>query len=196
MPGLAHGLVQNVLVNWLPGSWIEALVQRATGMRVGSHGLATTLAFLRSRNGVRQALEMAKCELREIRGESWGGEVWGATAVAEVDGHGDGVGQVVRTPRLYFWFAKQDHWVADVTREEILRRRGGRRTGFLYGDGQGKLGPGDGLQSEEYHRVRNRAPKILIDETERLVHAWCLTQSELVTRRVGGWLEELWDQNE
>lgn len=64
LPGLAHGLMQDVLVKWLPAAWLETLVSRFTGIQAGSHGLVATVAFLRSRRGVRQALEMARCELR------------------------------------------------------------------------------------------------------------------------------------
>jgi hypothetical protein len=190
LPALAHGLVQNVLVKCLTDAWFEGLVQLATGMRPGSHGLFTTVEFLRSRLGVRQALEMARLELREIRDDKWGEEVWGATASGGDGGdddEGDAVCEVGKNPRLYFWFAKQDHWVADVTREEILRGRG--KTGFVESE--------DDLQSENYHSARTRTPRIRIDETGGLVHAWCLepTQTKLVTRRVSGWLKELWDEN-
>lgn len=143
---------------------------------------------------------MARLELREIRADKWGEEVWGATNGEDGgdddddDDEGDVPCEVVKNPRLYFWFAKQDHWVADVTREEILRGRG--KTGFV--ETNDNLGVGDDLQSENYHLARRtRTPRIRIDETDGLVHAWCLepTQTKLVTRRVSGWLNESWDEN-
>jgi len=195
LPNLAHGLVQNVLVRYLPHAWFEALVQRATGMRMASHGFLATVAFLRSGLGVRQALEMAKCEFREIRRETWGKEVWGAREVCS----GDEGGAVMKAPDLYLWFARQDHWVADVTRDEILRRRGqgqeNGKTGLDKSDDN--LDPGDDPQigKADTDCGSPSIPRILVDETEGLVHAWCLTQTELVTGRVSGWLKELWEGN-
>lgn len=187
LPGLAHGLVQDVLVKLLPASWLETLVRRFTGMQAGSHGLVATVAFLRSRRGVRQALEMARLELREIRGDSWGEEVWGVVGGGADEESRPGMKGLSPSPRLYFWFAKQDHWVADVTREEILKTRA--IDGFV--EREDDLGHGDGIGSVDHD---GRTPRIRIDETDGLVHAWCLTQSELVTRRVSGWLQELWNQ--
>ncbi|KAK5061607.1 hypothetical protein LTR84_008151 [Exophiala bonariae] len=182
LPSLAQGLVQNVLVKFLSEAWFEVLVKRATGMQAASHGLVATVAFLRSRRGVCQALEMAKCELREIRKDSWGNEVWGIAA-------GDGAVVDQSNPSLFFWFARRDHWVADVTREEILSTRGG--TGFIEKDDK----IGDDAGKDELDDGRNKSPRIRIDETDGLMHAWCLTQSDLVVRRVNGWLRELWDQD-
>ncbi|KAI1622605.1 hypothetical protein EDD37DRAFT_481559 [Exophiala viscosa] len=164
VPSLAHGLLHSVLLR-MPDKWLEGLVQRATGMPAGSHGLKTTLAFLRSPNGVKQALVMAGAELKEIRADQWGDEVWGAVeAEAEEDTN-------TTSPLLYMWFAKEDHWVASTTREEIVKRRG--------------MAAGQGGQEGK------QRPNILIDETHGLVHAWCLEQNQIVAERVGDWLEEI-----
>lgn len=192
LPNLAHALVQNVLVKGLSERWFEAIVQGATGMQARSHGLAATVAFLRSRTGVCQALEMARCELRDIGKESWGEEVWGvvaATGEEEGEEGETGLTEIKFSPRLFFWFARQDHWVADVTREEILQTRG--MTGFVARENE----LGSDVGEDKLDGGRNQSPRIRIDETDGLIHAWCLTQSELVTRQVSGWLKELWDQD-
>jgi alpha-beta hydrolase superfamily lysophospholipase len=92
----------------LPRAWLKELVRRVTGMpdqdedasgtRMST--LDATVAFLRSVKGVRQALEMAGEEMRTIREDKWGEEVWGAANVVvyggkkdgdvEVEGKGDG----------------------------------------------------------------------------------------------------------
>jgi pimeloyl-ACP methyl ester carboxylesterase len=176
LPDLAHGLLHSVLVRGLPSKWMASLVARVTGMHVGSHGFDATMAFLTSRSGVRQALTMAAAELKEIRADQWGAEVWGA-AVDEEEGDTTRVikasGSTRRRPRLYLWFAKEDHWVADITREEILRSK-------------------VGTEGENGGRTR---PTIVIDETAGLVHAWCLEQSDMVAERVGEWLEEILEHN-
>ena len=166
--------------------------EKARGEDKGLVGpLDATVAFLESERGVRQALEMAGEEMRTITEEGWGEEVWGAAAATagfldqvtavttRVDGDvardGDGgtvtVGEQTkrtRPPKLLFYFAKTDHWVADHTRDELLRLRG--RT-----DGKG----------EEWK------PEMVVDEEDGLVHGWCIRQSELVAGKVGGWIAEM-----
>ncbi|KIV77818.1 hypothetical protein PV11_09598 [Exophiala sideris] len=164
VPSLAHGLLHSVLLR-VPSKWLDGLVQRATGMPWGSHGLQTTLAFLRSPSGVKQALVMAGGELKEIRADQWGDEVWGAVeAEAEEDTN-------TTSPLLYMWFAKEDHWVASTTREEIVKRRG--------------------MEAGQIGKRQQKRPNITIDETHGLVHAWCLEQNQIVAERVGEWLEEI-----
>jgi Lipid-droplet associated hydrolase len=76
-----------------------------------------------------------------------------------------------RPPKLVFYFAKTDHWVADETREELLRVRW-----RLEGKGE------------------DWRPKMVVDEEDGLVHGWCIGQSELVAGKVGKWIGEIfWD---
>jgi hypothetical protein len=67
-----------------------------------------------------------------------------------------------------FYFAKTDHWVADQTREELLRLRG-RLAG----------------------REEDSRPKMVIDEEDGLVHGWCIGQSKQVAGKVGKWIGEI-----
>ncbi|EXJ93119.1 hypothetical protein A1O3_01676 [Capronia epimyces CBS 606.96] len=194
LPVLAHTLVHSVLVKSLPSTWLSWLVERVAGMKRGSHGSDATLAFLRSPRGVKQALYMAADEMGQIRADGWGEEVWGAAAV---DNDIGGATRFSPTPRLYFWFAKSDHWVADITREEIQRARGG---GVVERDEIDILGHAtDEVQfrldatNHDKHAV-DEAPMVRIYETDGLAHAWCLNQSEFVARRVIGWLREILGQ--
>ncbi|OAP61086.1 hypothetical protein AYL99_03287 [Fonsecaea erecta] len=206
LPGLAHMLLHTVLLRVLPPAWFSALVARLTGMHPGSHGFEATMAFLKSRRGVKQALFMARAEMQEIRSDAWGREVWGAS-------HGDGTtgvegerGTSTRSssPRLFFWFAKKDHWIADVTKEAIFRSKAGD-IGVLR---DSLARPRPNLESEETKEVvtvedqtsgrattTTRAAKIHILETEAMVHAWCLNQSEFVARRVSRWLRDVLDED-
>jgi pimeloyl-ACP methyl ester carboxylesterase len=186
----ARGLVALLLRR----AWLRGLVRWVTGMpgwggEAGMSALDATVAFLTSRRGVRQALEMAGEEMRTIRHDGWGDEVWGVeSAVAVAVGNGGGgtgtdhddddetkgvadgnvrVGQW--PPKLVFYFARTDHWVADQTREELLRVRGRF-------EGKG----------EEWR------PKMVVDDGAGLVHGWCIGQSELVAGKVGRWVAEIW----
>ena len=180
LPTLLQSLVSHVLVATLPASWLKWLVTRVTSMDADSHGTETTLAFLTSETGVRQALYMAKCELLEIRTEEWGEEVWGVSGGGVGDDNGkDGeIGvEGQHSPNLFFWFAKQDHWVADVTRDELFNKRKGQH---IRDDGSISDG-----------RARKAKTHFRIDEADGLVHAWCLGQSDLVAKRVSRWLKEV-----
>jgi len=94
----------------------------------------------------------------------------------------------------------QDHWVADVTREEILRTRADGivreiislpmerilmrcRSGALKWMRMGSKRPGRGESNDSNPGDR------------WLEHAWCLNQSEFV-HGGGKWLEELLDEDE
>ena len=146
----------------LSDSWFRYVVAKATGQT--GDGLETTMSFLRSESGVQQALYLARDEMRTITEDGWGEEVWVAS------GNEDGKGGAGRM-RLFFLFAKNDHWVADRTRGEILTLRGGEEG-------------------------RKRGRTVIVDENEGLVHAWCLKQSDVVARMVGGWLEDVLDTGE
>jgi pimeloyl-ACP methyl ester carboxylesterase len=192
LPAVAQMLLNSVLLKGFPPKWLESLVQRLTGMPADSPGLSSTMAFLRSKTGVKQALFMASAEMKEIRADRWGEEVWGVMQDV-VDNNRQEGGSVDanvndkygEAPRLFFWFAKSDHWVADRTREQVLQARAG---GIAETDAKSTIEP----RSSETERVHGRSkPTVLIDETDGLVHAWCLEQSEIVARRVGRWLEDI-----
>jgi len=172
VPDLGQTLARGLSA--LPSSWLEVLVQRITGMQ--GPALQTTMSFLRRPRIVKQALYLARDELQEIDKDKWGPEVWD-------DGVEVGPVRTVPSPALYLWFAKKDHWVADVTREEICNRRGGIT---------------DGQKEWKDHPLLDygkRRPTIRVDENEGLVHAWCIGQSDLVAGRVFAWLQEIWTRN-
>ena len=197
LPSLAQMLVKSVLLKSLPASWLEGLVSKVTGMASGSHGLEATLAFLRSKRGVEQALYMAACEMKEIRADKWGEEVWGAAENVLPQGE-DGRPDCVN-PNLFFWFAKEDHWVARVSKDAILKARA---SGVV----EGRDVIGDPLQGADGVETRmapieggqqgplfGESSRIRIQESEGLVHAWCLAQSEVVARRMCRWLDDQGD---
>jgi len=64
-----------------------------------------------------------------------------------------------------FYFAERDHWVADRTREAIIRTRGGE-------GGAGR-------------------PRMVVAEEGEIVHGWCIRHNGVVAKKVNGWVEEI-----
>jgi len=155
-------------------------------MKHRSPALEATVAFLRVPGAVKQALHMARSEMAEIGRQEWREEVWGASGGSD-EAHSTGLWQgsadagdsshintsakdriCWKAPKHYFLFAKQDHWVADATRDSIVKAMGARATIVVDEPEQGEKG---------------------------LVHAWCLDQSEMVANIVDGWLKEVIDRD-
>ncbi|KAF9894072.1 hypothetical protein FE257_009045 [Aspergillus nanangensis] len=93
----------------------HAILWRLVNFYMGSppRGMVdTTTAFLKSRGGVQQALHMAADEMRIITSDKWSDDVWGMSASHDP------------ISRLYFYFGRNDHWVAEQTRDEIVAIRG------------------------------------------------------------------------
>lgn len=55
---------------------------------------------------------MAADEMRTITSDKWSDDVWGAASAREP------------LAKLFFYFGRNDHWVADQTRDEIVAVRG------------------------------------------------------------------------
>ncbi|EQL02346.1 hypothetical protein OCS_01941 [Ophiocordyceps sinensis CO18] len=121
--------------------------------------------WLKSRDGVRQALHMGISELDCVGEDGWNEELW-AAATAEDVGPGNDDGHV-QTPRFFFFYGKNDGWVADHVRDEFVRRR-------------------------MAHGERGGRTSIVVDEGN-LPHAFCTTEhnSWAVAKRVHGWLQEI-----
>lgn len=107
-----------------------------------SNAVETTLSFLKSENGVRQALYvqylslaslflfihrtnhpsgktryMGADEVRTITTDKWDDDIWGTSTAG-------------KPPyRLVFYFGRKDHWVAERTRDDIIKSRGSSKDG-------------------------------------------------------------------
>ena len=166
---LLISLAARLITTLLPGSWLKMLVRIVMGADTPDGAVGSTIDFLRSKDGVRQSLGMARDEMVEIGGDGWGGEVWGVVGGEESmkdDLEGGGGGEDEREKvDLLFYFAKRDHWVADQTREAIIRRRGGKE--------------------------RVGRPRMVVAEADELVHGWCIRHSGGVAGTVDGWVEEI-----
>jgi len=105
---LAH-----LLVLVLPFTLLDLLVSRVSG--TSGRPKDVSVSWISSRVGVKQTLHMGADEMTEITTDKWDSEIWGA---AEPSPTG------VSRPKLFFYFGKKDHWVADRTRDDIMRARG------------------------------------------------------------------------
>ncbi|CAG7926717.1 unnamed protein product [Penicillium olsonii] len=143
IPRLASvvSLFARLLTFLLPLSVLRSVV-RVVMNGPPTHALDTTCLFLKSRGGVRQALHMAADEMRTITSDKWGDDVWGAA----------------REPvaKLFFYFGRNDHWVAEQTRDDIVALRG-----------------------------KEGGPTMVVCE-EGLPHAFCLKHSDTMARKVAG----------
>ena len=54
---------------------------------------------------------MATSEMQDITSDKWADDVWGVSTAQEP------------LAKLFFYFGRQDHWVAERTRDEIIERR-------------------------------------------------------------------------
>jgi hypothetical protein len=91
---------------------------------------------------------MAADEMRTITSDKWTDDVWGVAHAREP------------LTKLFFYFGRNDHWVAEKTRDEIVEMRGCRQ-------GAGELGP-----------------RMFVCE-DGLPHAFCLSKSFILGARFG-----------
>ncbi|KAI5468045.1 hypothetical protein BGZ63DRAFT_344156 [Mariannaea sp. PMI_226] len=71
-----------------------------------------TARWLKSRDGVHQAIHLGLSELEMIREEKWEEELW---EVAEDSEEGP--------PKFFMFYGREDHWVANWARDELIERR-------------------------------------------------------------------------
>ncbi|KAF2823990.1 hypothetical protein CC86DRAFT_468956 [Ophiobolus disseminans] len=162
---LLVSIVAGFLTMLLPLALLTKLVAAITGFPGdASH---TTAAFLKSPFGVQQALHMARDEMFQIDTDIWDEDVWGAAASEPKSKHPH------PRPILRFLFAQKDHWVADETRDALIRTRGRYSRGDVVEvDGVGE----------------NWKPVMDIDEREGWPHGFCIAHGVPVAERVAGYV--------
>ncbi|PWY91448.1 hypothetical protein BO94DRAFT_555288 [Aspergillus sclerotioniger CBS 115572] len=144
-----------ILTTLLPEFALRALVKGFMASPP-DQAVDTTCAFLKSEKGVRQALHMAADEMRTISADKWADDVWGISSSAEEP-----------LIRMFFYFGRNDHWVAEQTREEIIEAKG-------KGEGEGE----------------GKGPKMVVCE-DGLPHAFCLRHSDVTASKVAGMVMDI-----
>jgi hypothetical protein len=125
----------------------------------------TTASFLKSPHGIQQALHMARDEMFQIDTDIWDDDIWGCAQPSSAHPH--------PSPIMRFLFAKKDHWVADETRDQLIRTRGR----FSYGEVEEVGDVVDGWK-----------PVMEVDEREGWVHGFCIRHGVPVAERVAGYV--------
>ncbi|KAK8029555.1 hypothetical protein PG993_010846 [Apiospora rasikravindrae] len=124
-----------------------------------------TVRWLKSRDGVWQALHMGLDEMRVIGEDRWDEELWeiGREDAKAAADDGDDGGAKRLPPKFFFFFGKDDHWVANHFRDAFIERR-----------------------QKQAERTR-----LMVDEGN-LPHAFCIHHSEVVAEKVASWINELY----
>jgi hypothetical protein len=113
---------------------------------------------------------MARDEMFQIDTDIWDEDVWGAAAGAPASQHPH------PRPIMRFLFAKKDHWVADETRDALIKARGRVRNGEV----------------EEVEGLgENWKPVMEVDEREGWPHGFCIRHGVPVAERVAGYVREI-----
>ncbi|KOS18127.1 UPF0554 protein C2orf43-like protein [Escovopsis weberi] len=121
-----------------------------------------TAQWLRSRDGVREAVYLGLSELQHIREETWDDDVWEVSKDDNQDNENLGAGAGGdKKPKVYIFFGKNDYWVANKWRDAFIENRRGGRT------------------------------SIEVD-TRDICHAFCLNEetSFLIAKKVRGWIDD------
>jgi hypothetical protein len=113
---------------------------------------------------------MARDEMFQIDTDIWDEDVWGAAAGAPASQHPH------PRPIMRFLFAKKDHWVADETRDALIKARG-------------RVGNGDVEEVEEFGE--NWKPVMEVDEREGWPHGFCIRHGVPVAERVAGYVRQI-----
>jgi hypothetical protein len=72
---------------------------------------------------------MGEDEMRDISADKWSDDVWGISRPDPSSGNNSS-----SPAKLIFYFGRNDHWVAEQTREDIIKARGAE-------DGNGERRP-------------------------------------------------------
>ncbi|KAI9155078.1 Lipid droplet-associated hydrolase [Paramyrothecium foliicola] len=104
----AHRLAKLVLTLF-PQSTLRLIVQRWMGF--SPQTAAVTAEWLKSRDGVWQAIHLGRSELRTITEEKWEQELWETSQPS------------ASATRFFLFYGREDHWVANHIRDEFIAKR-------------------------------------------------------------------------
>ncbi|KAI5365025.1 Putative lipid droplet-associated hydrolase, alpha/Beta hydrolase [Septoria linicola] len=121
-------------------AWIGFLDQLTKWLTPGVEGGTVTAALARSDTGVRQVIHMARDELASINEDKWHAtELWGVVQDSQgpngalQDDEREASSSIATaqgTPRtkLYLLFGKDDYWVNNTSRDDLISKRSGKHT--------------------------------------------------------------------
>ncbi|KAK6519885.1 hypothetical protein TWF506_000180 [Arthrobotrys conoides] len=167
IPGVLPFLVvlAKVLVTLIPAVVLNFLMRILMPAHEQS-ARDTTLSFLKSPLGVKQALYLGRDELLHIKDDEWDTSVWGDEGSSN-------------NTELVFYYGEKDHWVFDGEREKLIEQRGRGRVRWIEKGGS--------------EIVQDRwKPRMIVCE-EGVRHSFCVTSefSELMAEKTARWVEEI-----
>jgi len=120
---------------------------------------------------------MAKHEMLQMTHDRWSDDLWGAGPVPKAASAILTDSNVTRRPKLYFYWARNDHWVANTTRNHLIKTRGRKARN----SGSPPSSPGD-----------ENKPLMEIDK-HGIPHGFCIKDkhSETVAGKVAGYVMEI-----
>ncbi|KAI2622808.1 hypothetical protein GGS26DRAFT_246512 [Hypomontagnella submonticulosa] len=105
--------IAQAFLRCFPQSALHWVVRRIMGF--SAYGAEVTTQWLKSRDGVWQALHMGMDEMKVIGEDRWDDELW------EIAHDAKSHDKIV--PKFFFYFGKHDHWVANHYRDEFIQKR-------------------------------------------------------------------------
>ena len=117
---------------------------------------------------------MANHEMLELTDDKWTDELWGVQTLRDAAPADVSVGTIAPAARtkLYFYWGQNDHWVAQSTRNELIRTRGRSRNGR-----RGSLGG-------------KHKPLMEIDR-HGVPHGFCIRHSAQIAVKVAEYVTEI-----
>ncbi|OAQ95834.1 hypothetical protein LLEC1_01376 [Akanthomyces lecanii] len=116
-PGVEENLhrIAKALVYFVPQSTLQWIWGSYLGF---SAGAAAALAeWLKSRDGLWQAIHLGRSELKYVVKDKWDDNLWDAVSTAGSDGI---------APKFFFFYGKHDHWVDNGLRDAFIARHEAR----------------------------------------------------------------------
>lgn len=157
------------LTTIVPTGLLRALVRLVMG-HPRDEAVNSTLALLSSPRGVRQMISLALEELRDIDEDKWGDDVWGLLPPL---GPSSGEAPEARERnhlKLRLYFGRNDHWVADSTRDGIIRR---------------KTAAMQRLGLEEGHGLK------MVVCNDEIAHSFCINHSDIMAAKTAAFIREI-----
>lgn len=108
--------VSGLVLSLFTAGMLAWILQQVMGFT--EHAAEVTARWLKSRDGVWQAIHLGRSEMRTIREDEWEEDLWEVAVSADDDGP--------RVPRFFMYYGREDHWVSSRVRDEIMERKKGR----------------------------------------------------------------------
>ncbi|KAF7881026.1 uncharacterized protein EAF02_006917 [Botrytis sinoallii] len=154
-----------MLLYCAPNVVLDFLVKKITGMP--EEAAKVTTSFLRSKNGILQALHLARDEMNTITDDKWDSEIWGVE-------HSES--SQSSPPKLIFYFGENDHWVASHTRDALIAARGS---------------PVPSASSTSSFSIKETNKPIMMIDKEGIDHGFCINHSETMAAKVKDWIDKI-----